>query len=313
MLFFPRLASGPITRYGEMAEALHHRRHTTEGAADGIRRFTAGLLKKLLLAGPAGALFSAAVSAPTPSAAVAWMGLFGLALQIYFDFSGYTDMAIGLGLIFGFRLPENFRYPYIAESITDFWRRWHITLSAFFKDYVYIPLGGNRKGKFRTVCHLFVVWVLTGLWHGASLNFLLWGLYFFLLLTVEKLLLPHLFGRFSRTVTRLFTPAAILFGWLLFAFDGSIPTRSLSALPAFLQALFGQNSLAVGADLYDLLRHLPFFTLALIGATPLPRKIYEACAARCRLLTALLPLAGLLLALAYMAESSFSPFLYFHF
>lgn len=185
LALFPQLIAGPIVRYTDVNAALTDRRHTLSGAAAGARRFTVGLAKKVLLSNPMGELFRL-LSATQTGALGSLMMLLSFAFQIYFDFSGYSDMAIGLGRIFGFSFPENFRYPYISKSISEFWRRWHITLSSFFKEYVYIPLGGNRRGRARTYLNLFVVWALTGLWHGAALHFLLWGIWFFLLLVLEK-------------------------------------------------------------------------------------------------------------------------------
>ncbi len=191
---FPQLIAGPIVKYSDVSRELAHRKHTVMDIADGIARFSAGLSKKALLANGAGEL-SAKLLARSDSAGALWLGLIFYAFQIYYDFSGYSDMAIGLGKIFGFRFPENFNYPYISKSITEFWRRWHITLSSWFREYLYIPLGGNRKGRGRTYLNLLIVWSLTGLWHGAAVNFVLWGIYFFVLLVLEKAFLGRLLER----------------------------------------------------------------------------------------------------------------------
>lgn len=312
---FPQLIAGPILRYTEVEHALTARRHSLHGAAAGARRFIAGLAKKLLLANPAGALFAAQTARQTLGAAGAWLALFSFAFQLYFDFSGYSDMAIGLGRILGFRFPENFRYPYTATSITDFWRRWHITLSTFFREYVYFPLGGSREGSAKTLRNLLVVWALTGLWHGASLNFLLWGLYYFLLLVIEKFLLRRFFHRVPRALCRTLTLACVCFGWLLFAFDGSTPTLMLSRLPAFLGSLFFANGAAQGAELYDLVRSLPLLALCALGATPLPRRALRRLTGRGRhpLLRTALPLLALVFCMASLADASYNPFLYFRF
>ena len=312
---FPQLVAGPIVRYRDVSAALHRRTHSVSGAAAGTRRFAAGLAKKMLLANPMGALFQILVQRGALSALGAWTVLFAFAFQIYFDFSGYSDMAVGLGRIFGFRFPENFRYPYISRSVTDFWRRWHITLSSFFREYVYFPLGGSRCGKMRTVLNLFVVWSLTGLWHGASWNFVLWGVYYFLLLTLEKFVLQRFFAPVPKLFAHAGTILAILFGWLIFAFDGSSTALSLSALPRFLSVLFGSNGFLTRADLYDVVRHLPLLLLCALGSTPLPKAIYRqtVCKKRRFWLRVTLPLAALFLAFIDLSDAGFNPFLYFRF
>ncbi len=311
---FPQLVAGPIVRYGDVAAALRQRTHSLSAVGGGIRRFAAGLCKKLLLANPMGALFAELMAGPLSFLGI-WVALLAFAFQIYFDFSGYSDMAIGLGRVFGFRFPENFRYPYIARSITDFWRRWHITLSAFFRTYVYIPLGGNRRGVFRTVCHLFAVWSLTGLWHGAAWNFLLWGVYYFLLLVAEKFLLRRLLPRLPAPLAHAGTLLAVALGWLIFALDGSTPALSLARLPALLGQLLGIGTSPVRVDLYTILRHLPLLVLCAVGSTPLPKAIYRKTVLKKRRfwLRTALPLAALLLAVIDLSDAGFNPFLYFRF
>lgn len=314
---FPQLIAGPIVRYRDVAVALRHRTHSVGGAAAGVRRFAAGLAKKMLLANPMGALFGMLVARSDLSVLGAWTALFAFAFQIYFDFSGYSDMAIGLGRIFGFHFPENFHYPYIAHSVTDFWRRWHITLSSFFREYVYFPLGGNRRGLFRTVLNLFIVWSLTGLWHGAAWNFILWGVYYFVLLALEKFVFPRIFHTVPGVIAHSATILAILLGWLIFAFDGSAPALSLPAFGHFFATLFGFGSggLFTRGDLYDSLRHLPLLALCALGSTPLPRQIYRqtVCKKRIFWLRTALPLAALLLAIIDLSDAGFNPFLYFRF
>ena len=314
---FPQLIAGPIVRYTDVNTALHRRTVSLEQAAGGVRRFAAGLAKKVLLANPMGQLFFAFGVQGCDTAVGAWLALIGFTLQIYFDFSGYSDMAIGLGALFGFSFPENFHYPYTATSITDFWRRWHITLSSFFREYVYFPLGGNRRGSARTVLNLLIVWGLTGLWHGASLNFLLWGLYYFSLLLVEKQLLRRIPWRAPRALSHALTLAATLLGWAIFAFDGSTPALTLSALPRFLLTLMGlgRGGLSGGADLYDLVRSLPLIALCAFGATPLPKKLFHAITVRknADFWRVALPLFSLLLCVAALADAGFNPFLYFRF
>ncbi len=314
---FPQLVAGPIVRYTDVDAALTHRTSTAAGVAAGISRFAVGLGKKVVLANAAGEIFKSFVASGAHSTLGALTGLLGFAFQIYFDFSGYTDMAIGLGRIFGFCFPENFNYPYIAHSVTDFWRRWHITLSSFFREYVYIPLGGNRRGIARTVLNLLTVWALTGLWHGASWNFLLWGLYYFLLLVLEKFVLGKTLGRLPHAVTVPLTFALTLGGWTLFAFDGSTPALSLSALPQFFRALagLGEGGLIARAEWYDALRALPILALCALGATPLPRRFYRRHSLRRygALLHVALPLCSLLLSIAALADAGYNPFLYFRF
>lgn len=312
---FPQLIAGPIVRYTDVAGELTARQHSVHEAAAGARRFVVGLCKKVLLANAAGALFADFTKAGTPTLVGAWLALLGFSFQIYFDFSGYSDMALGLGRIFGFRFPENFNYPYIASSFTDFWRRWHITLSTFFREYVYIPLGGNRRGKWRTVRNLLIVWALTGLWHGAAFNFLLWGVYWFCLLALEKFVLGGVLQKLPRVLRHLLTLAGILFGWLIFAFDGSGAALHFSSFCGFLTALTGQNGFTAGNDLYDLLRHIPFLLVCALGATPLPRTLYDRLTKKRfgAWLGVLLPLAGAFLAVAYLADAGFNPFLYFRF
>ena len=314
---FPQLIAGPIVRYTDVSRALHARTHRARDAAAGVRRFAAGLAKKVLLANPAGALFATFGAGGADSAAGAWLALLGFTFQIYFDFSGYTDMAVGLGRVFGFRFPENFRYPYIATSVTDFWRRWHITLSSFFREYVYIPLGGNRRTSARTVWNLFVVWALTGLWHGASWNFLFWGLYYFLLLVLEKHVWGKRLARAPVALRRALTFLLTLLGWGLFAFDGSTAALRLSFLPRFLLTLmgFGERGFAYGSDLYDLLRSLSLLLLCAVGATPLPRRFFRYLTVRKNggFWLVALPLVALLLCVAALCDAGFNPFLYFRF
>ena len=236
--FFPKYTQGPLTRYGAVAPELTARRESWDDAAAGAERIVIGLGKKLLIANAcasvANEIFALSAGALTP--AKAWIGAFCYAWQIYFDFAGYTDMAIGAGLLFGFHLPENFRDPYMAVSATDFWRRWHITLSQWFRDYVYIPLGGNRRGRARQLLNILIVWLLTGLWHGASWNFLLWGLWFALLLAMEKLWLGKLLERAPRAVGHLYAVFIILLGWVIFR------SPDVQTIGTYAAALFGASS-----------------------------------------------------------------------
>ena len=316
---FPQLIAGPIVRYSDVDTRLRERTHSLKRIAEGCSIFCAGLAKKVLLANPAGALATdllasmAEKSEGTVLGAWAWLILFSF--QIYFDFSGYSDMAIGLGKLFGFDFSQNFRYPYTAKSITDFWRRWHITLSSWFREYVYIPLGGNRAGSFRTYRNLLITWALTGLWHGAAWNFLLWGLYFFLLLALEKAFFGRVLAHCPSFFCHLYALFWIGLGWLIFASDGSLPMGG----PQLAQALFGLGgtSFANGLVFYELLRNLPLLCLMILGATPLPRRLYSALARAfptpALLLRNLLCLGSLILCTAYLADSGYNPFLYFRF
>lgn len=217
MAFFPQLLQGPILRYGEFAPALTQRQENSEDAAAGATRFCFGLAKKVLLADSLGVIADAAFSSGDRlTMSLAWLGGIAYTLQLYFDFSGYTDMAIGLGRIFGFRLPENFNYPYISKSASEFWRRWHMTLSFWFRDYVYIPLGGNRCSRGRQILNLMAVWMLTGLWHGSAWNFVLWGLYYALLLMGEKFLWGKFLEKLPAAVRHVYALVLIILGWVLF-------------------------------------------------------------------------------------------------
>lgn len=312
---YPQLIAGPIVRYSDISERLLVRTHKLSSAADGVRRFCAGLAKKLLLANGAGEMWE--LLARRESYADALLGVFFFAMQIYFDFSGYSDMAIGLGRIFGFDFPENFNYPYISTSITDFWRRWHITLSGFFKEYVYILLGGNRKGALRTSLNLLLTWALTGLWHGFSLNFLLWGLYFAAILVIEKRILLKALPRLPRPLRHAYALALIAVGWVIFASDGAL--IGLAEGGAYILRLFGVgcDGLCSELTLYELLRNLPFILILTLGATPLPRRAYlwikEKAPRAFSALGVLLPLCSLLLSVAYTVSAGYNPFLYFRF
>ncbi len=307
---FPQLIAGPIVRYRDIDNELRMRSHTLDNAARGIKRFICGLAKKVLLANTAGVLYESFVSgvADTPNVLGAWMGVIFFAFQIYFDFSGYSDMAIGLGYIMGFNFPENFNYPYISKSITEFWRRWHITLSTWFREYVYIPLGGNRKGKARTFINLIIVWFLTGLWHGASWNFVLWGLYFAAILIIEKAFLGRLLDKLPKVISHVYAIVLILFGWFIFIWcDLENPVQYLKSLLA--------SPFIAGNVFYDAFRSLLFLAVLIIGSTKLPHKIYCKLKDKTAFRIAMcivLPIV-ILLCTAYLVDSSYNPFLYFRF
>ncbi len=307
---FPQLIAGPIVRYCQIEDQLIPGRSRWGQLADGVGSFCVGLSKKVLLANWAGSLCEELLPGVSSTLGVLlWVCLF--AFQIYFDFSGYSDMAVGLGRFFGFELPRNFDYPYVSRSVTEFWRRWHITLSSWFREYVYIPLGGNRRGRGRTYVNLLAVWSLTGLWHGASLNFLCWGLYFFVILSLEKAFLLRFLDKTPVIFRHLYAILLILVGWMIFAADG---TRSILSL---LPVLFGRDGLADGRTLYLLRRWGPLLLGMAVGATPLPCRLWERLTVRLPRVgqgaRILLCLGALVLCTAYLADSGYNPFLYFRF
>ncbi len=307
---FPQLIAGPIVKYREVAEALKKRRITLDYAASGVRVFTVGLAKKVLLADMAHEFWTFASEAESPTALLAWLGIIMRTAQIYFDFSGYSDMAIGLGRILGFEFLKNFDYPYISKSITEFWRRWHISLSTWFREYVYIPLGGNRRGLLMQYRNMLAVWLLTGLWHGDSWNFVLWGLFYFILLAIEKALGKERLERIPSALRHTFTMTAVMLGWVLFSFD------ALPDVFAYLGAMLGAGGLYSASDLYQLTRALPFVCVLVIAATPAPKRLADAFAEKSearRITLDALALAGLVLCCAYLVASAYHPFLYFRF
>ena len=306
---FPQLIAGPIVRYHEVAEQLTCRRETWAGVEAGSRRFIRGLVKKVLLANFVGPYWEMIQAMGQWSLLSGALGVMCFALQIYFDFSGYSDMAIGLGRIFGFTFPENFRHPYLAQSASEFWRRWHITLGAWFREYLYIPLGGNRRGVARTILNLAVVWLATGLWHGAVVNFLLWGGYFGLLIILERFVWGRALSGAPRALRHLYTLAAVAVGWVIFCF----PT--LGQIGAYLGGLIGLGGLAdrTGWYVLDSLR-LMLPVMALL-ATPWPGRWARHLTGRPwgRALVSGLYAAGLLLCVASLVNGAYNPFLYFRF
>ena len=232
---FHQCIAGPIVRYKDICSELENRRASSQDIADGIWRFCFGLAKKAVLANAMGSIADSLLSGgdtlKSASALSLWVGVLAFSLQIYFDFSAYSDMAIGMGRMIGIHYRENFDYPYMSRSVTEFWRRWHISLGSFFRDYIYIPLGGNRKGRLRTYLNLFIVWFLTGLWHGASWNFVLWGLYFFVFILIEKLFLLRVLSK-DRIVSHIYLVIVVYFGWILFKFE------DMSSVTAVLKGMF---------------------------------------------------------------------------
>ena len=317
---FPQLIAGPIVKYGDVDRALESRNETLSSASSGALRFCIGLGKKVLLANPAGQMWDTLreVNKLDPSAFGAFLSLVFFAFQIYFDFSGYSDMAIGLGKIFGFDFPENFKYPYTAKSITDFWRRWHITLSSWFREYVYISLGGNRRSRTRMYFNLFCVWSLTGLWHGASWNFLLWGIYFFIILVLEKAFLLRALQKLPSLFGHIYALIFILLGWLIFVCDGSDGLALSDGIRTFGNFFgIGVSSFISKRAFYELLRNLPLLVIMTIGSTPLPLKIYKKISEKSTIFSPvfkpIFTIFILIISTSYLVSSGYNPFLYFRF
>ena len=303
---FPQLIAGPIVRYADVAQQLSHRRENLTDFASGIRLFVVGLAKKVLLANQMGAMWNALQIQSGTLAA--WTGIAAYTLQLYFDFSGYSDMARGLGRMLGFEFLENFNYPYISRSITEFWRRWHISLSTWFREYVYIPLGGNRKGLKRQIWNLLIVWGLTGLWHGASWNFLLWGLYYGVLLIIEKVFLLKVLEKTPNFLRHIYTMLVVLLGWALFYFE------DLGALGAFFTRAFSFTP-SGSTELNTVLAYLPLFLVGAVSATPLGAKCYRKVNNQPWMGYVSVAAAAvlLLLCVAALASQSYNPFIYFRF
>ena len=311
VVLFPQLIAGPIVRYTTVAEDLTERVHTVEKFSRGVRRFVIGLGKKVLIANLLGVLCTTYRESSEPSVVFAWMYAISYALQIYFDFSAYSDMAIGIGKMLGFRFLENFDYPYISKSITEFWRRWHMSLGSWFRDYVYIPLGGNRKGVARHIFNICVVWALTGIWHGAGWTFMSWGLYFGVILILEKFIYGKALSKSPSFVQHFYVLFLVLLSWVLF--NAATFTEAWNDL----KNMFGMAGLpfVTAETIYNLKSYLVIFIVAFIAATPVPVKIarkYE----NTRVVALIEPVfvAVILIAsTAYLVDGSFNPFLYFRF
>lgn len=313
---FPQLIAGPIVRYRDVDRQLLSRTHTVDRFASGVRRFAVGFGKKILLGDALAAVYAYLSTAADFEFTVlsGWLMVATYTLHIYFDFSGYSDMAIGLGRMFGFEFPENFRYPYMASSITDFWRRWHITLSTWFREYVYIPLGGNRRGRARQYFNLAVVWLLTGLWHGASWNFVLWGLFYLILLVTEKAFLLRLLeqNRLTRVLGHIGALLLVSIGWMIF------DHTDLGEAFRIIGGLFGIGTAGFAAATvsWQALRLLPLLAVSVAAATPYPTRLWNRLTGRRPALTVLEPVllvAVLALSVACAVRSDYSPFLYFNF
>ncbi len=310
---FPQLIAGPIVRYKDVDDQLRERTHSVALFASGVRTFMAGMAKKVLLANAAGEIWARLTEADELSVIAAWLGIIMYTFQIYFDFSGYSDMAIGLGKMMGFSFRENFYYPYMASSVTDFWRRWHISLSTWFREYVYIPLGGNRCGKGRQIVNLLAVWLFTGLWHGASWNYVLWGLYYFVLLVIEKTFLLGFLKKLPRFVGHVYTLITVVFGWWLFYFE------DFSEGITYLATMFGggkSTGFIDAAGALELSSAALLLVILAVASTRYPRdlfyKLWQKTDAMRTVATVLCAL-GFTLCVAYLVNSSFNPFLYFRF
>lgn len=302
---FPQLIAGPIVKYIDISKELKNRDINLDEIQEGIRLFILGLGSKVLIANNIGSLWNEVetMGFNNISTILAWMGIIAFSLQIYFDFNGYSLMAIGLGKILGFNFPNNFNYPYESRSITEFWRRWHITLGQWFKQYVYIPLGGNRLGRARTYFNLFIVWFLTGFWHGASYNFILWGLYFFILICMEKNGLLNLLNK-HKLISHIYTIFFILVGWVLFA------VIDLNKIINFLKKMFIFN--AGNEWIYYLRNYIITYTIAIIFSTSFLKKIYNKFVKN-NIVDTIILITIFLLSIAYLVDSSYNPFLYFRF
>lgn len=312
---FPQLIAGPVVRFKDISIALRERSVTIEKLSYGAIRFVTGLGKKVILANQAGGIFNTvtAYSAGNLTTLSAWFGLLMFTFQIYFDFSGYSDMAIGLMAIFGFRIPENFNYPYMSKSITEFWRRWHMSLGTWFKEYVYIPLGGSRKGMPRTFLNIFIVWFLTGLWHGANFNFIAWGMYFCFFLLIEKLGFLKLLGRLPKFTGHIYALLVIYAGWFLFAWE------DIKGHKVFLKAMagMGEAGLNNNATMYLVVSNIVLLIMLAGGSTNIPAKAGIWVCSKSKICKCILPplfvAAVFIISVSYLVNGTYNPFLYFRF
>ena len=312
---FPQLIAGPIVRYTTVEEELSHRTHSFENFGYGVTRFVIGLSKKVLIADTLGALAQTVHGMEEATVAAAWIYAVAASLQLYFDFSGYSDMAIGLGRIFGFHFLENFNYPFISKSIAEFWRRWHMSLGTWFRDYVYIPLGGNRVSKGRWLFNTLVVWFLTGFWHGADWTFILWGMFFAAFLILEKFALNRFFAKLPRVFSHIYVVFAILISFVIFSANG------LTGAISDLGAMFGAGGIAFWSSetAYYLGSYALVLLVGIVGATPLVKnavlkvKETKTGAVVCDILEPVFVIVMLMIVTAYFVDGSFSPFLYFRF
>lgn len=312
---FPQLIAGPIVQYVDVEEQLVERKLSLNKFGEGCMYFIRGLAKKVLLANTSGMIFTEVTGLGKNEVSVlsAWLGAFAYMFQIYFDFSGYSDMAVGLGKMFGFEFCRNFDYPYTAKSITEFWRRWHISLSSWFRDYVYIPLGGNRVSKIRHICNLMIVWLLTGLWHGAAWNFVAWGLYYGVILIIEKYMLSPVLERMPGFVRHIYSIVLVLIGWVLF-FSPSLDQAVRYTGKMF---GFGVNGIVDSESLYLVTTNLILWLILIIGCTPLPAVRYRHMLWKKKenamIINGIVYVVLFLLCVAYLVTETYNPFLYFRF
>ena len=301
---FPQLVAGPIVRYQTVADQINKREHSFSKFEEGVYRFCLGISKKVVLANNIGALWNyiKVLDYSEISLFTAWLGVISFGLQIYFDFSGYSDMAIGLGKMFGFEFLENFDYPYISKSITEFWRRWHMSLGQWFRDYVYIPLGGNRKGKARWLLNIFTVWCLTGFWHGADYNFIIWGLFFGIILTVEKVYLLDKLNNLPVFIRHIYVIALVSISWVLF------DITDLKEVVVYIKAMCFNFNIIDQTFLYLFIPNVVLILFTILSATPIFEKLMKR-----RGIKQVIVLIGLLLSVAFLLDESFNPFLYFRF
>ena len=308
---FPQLIAGPIVRYTTIAEQIEKREHTTEKFVSGVRRFVLGLSKKVLIANVLGELIQVFLLSNEKSVLFYWIYAIANMLQIYFDFSGYSDMAIGLGKMFGFEFLENFNYPYIATSITDFWRRWHISLSSWFRDYVYIPLGGNRVSKIKWIRNILIVWLLTGFWHGANWNFIIWGLYFGILLIIEKIFLGKHLEKLPKIFKRLYTLIIVMISFIIFSGENT------NQILQNLKGLIGISNIPfiTNESMYYFKSYILTIIIAIIGVTPILKNITnnKKIHSIINIIEPIYLLIMLVLCTSYIIDGSFNPFLYFRF
>ena len=315
---FPQLIAGPIVRLKSIEDKLHRRDHNWELFGSGVRRFVAGLAKKVLIANNMGIIWDYVSKGDISQTPVltAWIGIAAFTLQIYFDFSGYSDMAIGLGRMFGFEFPENFRHPYMSRSVTEFWRRWHISLGTWFKEYVYIPLGGNRQGLCRQLFNILIVWLLTGLWHGASWNFALWGIYFAVILILEKTFILKVLERIPTVLTHFYTMILVMISWVIFSLE------DVGQILTYIGAMFGITSGGFVDDmsLYLLKGNIFLFVAAAIGSTSLIIDLWRKAEARLKgrevvkgITEGIAVILIMILCTAFIVASTYNPFLYFRF
>ena len=312
---FPQLIAGPIVRYKDVEKQIVERTHTVEKFSNGITRFVIGLSKKVLIANVLGEVINIFGTSNDGTITFYWMYAIANMLQIYFDFSGYSDMAIGLGKMFGFEFLENFNYPYIATSITEFWKRWHMSLSFWFKDYVYIPLGGNRKGIIRQIINILIVWFLTGFWHGANWNFIIWGMYFGLILLIEKVFLLKVLDKTPKIINRIYVLFIVLISFIIFS------NENLNICAEYIKGLFvSSNGLITNVSKYYLNSYLVMFIIGIIGSTPLMKNIVlkiknknERLNSIVNVLEIVTVMVLFVVSVSYIIDGSFNPFLYFRF